>query len=346
MTTHFPDSTPKQGVAAPFHAKKCDWRVAAGAVTFNRIEWAINTFSSHKIPGMDGLFLALLQQGWRIVTLYLVKIFCVCLAMGYVPAIWRQVKVEFIPKPGRNSYTVPRDFRPISLTLFLFKTMERFVDRCLMDGALVLKPLRPNQHVYQAGKSVETALHQLILWVEMALDQWELTMGAFLDIEGAYNYTFFESMCTALGGCGVNPTTLRWINATLEGCLATATLSDVSMRVAVSRGCLQGGVLSPLLWCLVVDDLIARLSMGVIYCQGNVDDICLLGLAKFPNTAFKIMQRALHTVETQCGKVGLSVNRDKTDLVVFTKKRKLLHFFEPLFLELLCTILSWSRIWG
>ena len=39
----------------------------------------------------------------------------------------------FIPKPGRNAYRGPRDYRPISLTSFLLKTMERLVDRYLRD---------------------------------------------------------------------------------------------------------------------------------------------------------------------------------------------------------------------
>jgi hypothetical protein len=75
--------------------------------------------------------------------------------------LWRQVNVVFIPKPGRNSYNGPRDYRPISLTSFLLKAMERLVDRCLRDEALAIVRLHPNQHAYQAGKSVETALHQL-----------------------------------------------------------------------------------------------------------------------------------------------------------------------------------------
>jgi len=66
-------------------------------------------------------------------------------------------KEVFIPKPGRNSYCGPKDFRPISLTSFLLKTLERLVDRFLRDEVLVSKPLHPNQHAYQAGKSVETA---------------------------------------------------------------------------------------------------------------------------------------------------------------------------------------------
>jgi hypothetical protein len=35
-------------------------------------------------------------------------------------------------------------------------------------------PLHPNQYAYQAVKSVETALHQLMFKVEKALDQQEI----------------------------------------------------------------------------------------------------------------------------------------------------------------------------
>jgi hypothetical protein len=75
--------------------------------------------------------------------------------------------------------------------------------------------------------------------------------------------------------------------------------------------------------------LIARLNTGGVYCQGYANDICLLAGWKFPNTVSELMQGALHTVEKWCDEVGLSVNPDKTDLVIFMK-RKLDGFFESL----------------
>jgi hypothetical protein len=77
---------------------------------------------------MDGIFPALLQEGQEVLVPYLVRIFCACLATGYVPATWRQVKVVLIPKPSRDSCSGPKDYRPISLTSFLLKTMERLID--------------------------------------------------------------------------------------------------------------------------------------------------------------------------------------------------------------------------
>ena len=136
-----------------------------------------------------------------------------------------------ISKPSRNSYTGPRDFRPISLTSFLHKTMERLVDRFLRDEILAFMPLHPNQHAYQAGKSVETALHQLFVQVGKVLDQQETALGVFLDIDGPFNSTSYDTMCAVLFKRGVDYTIIWWIRATLEGRLAAATLGRSSRSV-------------------------------------------------------------------------------------------------------------------
>jgi len=68
--------------------------------------------------------------------------------------------------------------------------------------------------------------------------------------------------------------------------------------------------------------------MGSEYILGVTLITFLLEVGKFPNTVSSgLMQWTLHTVETWCGETGLSVNSDKTELVVFTRKRKLSAFF-------------------
>jgi hypothetical protein len=78
-------------------------------IFYRRVEWEIDSFAPYKSPGVDGIFMALLQEGRRVVVSYLVRMFCTCLATGYIQAIWHQVKVVFIPKPSRNSYCGPWD---------------------------------------------------------------------------------------------------------------------------------------------------------------------------------------------------------------------------------------------
>jgi hypothetical protein len=53
LATHFPDSVFTGVVVAPAVAcrtKRCDWRVAADIVTYRRVQWAINSFSTYKSP--------------------------------------------------------------------------------------------------------------------------------------------------------------------------------------------------------------------------------------------------------------------------------------------------------
>jgi hypothetical protein len=47
--------------------------------------------------------------------------------------------------------------------------MDRLVDSFLMEEVLAILSLHPNEHAYQAGKAVATALHQLVIRGEEAL---------------------------------------------------------------------------------------------------------------------------------------------------------------------------------
>jgi len=55
-------------------------------------------------------------------------------------------RVVFIPKPGKNGHILAKDFRPISLTSFLLKSVERIIDRFLKDGPLLHHPLSSSQY--------------------------------------------------------------------------------------------------------------------------------------------------------------------------------------------------------
>jgi hypothetical protein len=55
-------------------------------------------------------------------------------------------------------------------------------------------PLNPMQHAYLKGKSTETALHYLVHKIDGSLAQKEIVLGVFIDVEGSFDNTSFESM--------------------------------------------------------------------------------------------------------------------------------------------------------
>ncbi|XP_046145573.1 uncharacterized protein LOC123988859 [Osmia bicornis bicornis] len=128
-----------------------DWVMAEKVINTDRVRWAIGSFKRFKSPGTDGIFPAFLQEGGEDLYRRLGQIFKSCLAMGYVPKAWRYSKVVFIPKPGKHNYGLAKSYRPISLTSFMLKMLERLVDRYIRDEVLVSKPLHPSQHAYQTA---------------------------------------------------------------------------------------------------------------------------------------------------------------------------------------------------
>ena len=95
-------------------------------------------------------------------------------------------------------YTTPKAYRPISLTSFLLKTMEKLCERYIRDIVLKDNPLHPNQHAYTLGRSTDTALHAVASRIERSLDNKESTLGVFIDIEGAFDKTTFPKITAAL----------------------------------------------------------------------------------------------------------------------------------------------------
>jgi len=326
LKTHFPGCQVNQLADEsdlPDHSpSEEDWDISNSVVTNKKVEWAVNSFSPFKSPGQDGVFPCLLQWGLPLLLPHLVKVFKECLSFRYIPQEWRMVRVVFIPKPGRDDYTLPKSFRPISLTSFLLKTLERLCDRFLRDDIVSIREFHPNQHAYIPGRSTESALHQAVSRIEGALINKMSTLGVFIDIEGAFDKATFESIGKALREKGAPNTICGWIDSMLSQRHIIASQNDIVVTAQVARGCPQGGVLSPLLWNMVVDSLLHQLNRAGFFTIGYADDITILLNGKFEGVLCNLMQAALQLVEGWCTANSLSVNPSKTELVLFTRKRK------------------------
>jgi ribonuclease HI len=283
------------------------------------IRWAIKSFKPFKSPGPDQIFPALLQEGLDIIVKPLSGIFKACLLLGYIPKTWREVKVIFIPKPGRTDYEDPKNHRGISLSSFVVKTLERLVDRFIRSRILVENPLCINQYAYQRGKSTMSAIHKLSNVVESAFNCGEHVVAVFLDIEGAFDKASFNSFRIAARKQGVDQFIINWIDNLLKNRTIAAEMHETVVRKTPVMGCPQGGVLSPLIWLLIANSLMVALKRAGFEAIGFADDFVIYIRGKFPNILFELMNKALRVVEEYNRLVGLSVNPSKVSAMLFTK---------------------------
>jgi hypothetical protein len=106
-----------------------------------------------------------------------------------------------------------------------------------------ISSLHQKQFSYRPGRSCEAALHQLGSRIEVSVECNEIALGAFLDTEGAFNNTSFDSMISAAQNA--DPTISKWVHTLLRVQTVTALLLGVDMAISAAAGCPQGGVLSP-----------------------------------------------------------------------------------------------------
>jgi len=139
------------------------------------------------------------------------------------------------------------------------------VDVSIRSILPVEHPLQRTQHAYRTGRSTDTALYHLKSLIEDSLTHKEVAVCAFLDIQGAFDNTSHEAVNASLSRRGLDAKTSRWIKSLLASRRAMATIGGQSSTVSTTRGCPQGGILSPLLWSLLVDELLHILSLKKVF---------------------------------------------------------------------------------
>ncbi|OXA41948.1 Retrovirus-related Pol polyprotein from type-1 retrotransposable element R1 [Folsomia candida] len=314
------------------HEPSADLELIEQIVTESKIKRAIKSFSPFKAAGGDGIFSALLQWGLDLIVPSLKTIFCGCLKFGFMPGRWRTMRVVFIPKPGKDSYERASSWRPISLTSFILKTLEKLIDDHIRSSALVERLKRGHQFAYMSGLSTEDALHNVVAGIERSLKSSGSTLGVFLDVKRAFNEAPFDVLLSGLKRHNIHPLCCNFISHMLTSRSVEFVTYGRTFSRRVKKGCPQGGVLSPLLWNLAVDELLTEL-MGKfpgIYTQGYADDVALLSSGFDLSIVRDLAQQALSFAGRWSRGVGLSLN-DKSSVVLFTNKRKFR--LKPLTLE-------------
>jgi hypothetical protein len=156
--------------------------------------------------------------------------------------------------------------------------------------------------------------------VKRQLEMKEYAIGAFLDTEGAFDSTSIDTIKQATNRHDVPEALVDWTENMLAERRIMVYHGDRVVEGTPDRGCPQGGVLSPLLWCLVVNDLLEELRREGFHAYGYADDISIVVGGRFLSTLRNLMEYVLKIIRRWCKNKGLVVNPQKTNIMIFTKK--------------------------
>ena len=125
------------------------------------------------------------------------------LHFSFTPTKWKEAKLIFIPKPGKISYKTPKAWRPISLTNYPVKALEKL---CVWqtDKTILKAPIHKNQHGFRSDRSTETAISSVTDYIEQNIYHNKHVLSVFLDIQAAFNTIEPTHIRDALQRKGIN----------------------------------------------------------------------------------------------------------------------------------------------
>ena len=212
ISTHFPaatTTTPPRYTPEPKHHLSVISGQYDEWINPDLVREALGGFEDKKSPGPDGLKPIVFKYFNFTILEYISLIYRVSIYLNYTPRLWKETDVIFIPKPGKDEYNKAKSFRPISLSNYLLKGLERLTG-WRMDKALLSNPLHPKQHGFMKNKSTESALSNTCNYIERFLFRNEYALGIFLDISSAFDSISPEHIRDCLLKHGGDPDMVSW----------------------------------------------------------------------------------------------------------------------------------------
>ena len=245
---------------------------------------------------------------------------------GDFPQCWSEATVIPIPKPGKD-HSDPNNYRPISLTSCVCKTLERMINDRLVWFLEYNNILTDIQCGFRKQKSTIDHLVRLESFIRDAFLNKQEVVSIFFDLEKAYDTTWKYGILKDLHEAGLRGRMPAFISKFLENRNFRVRLgSTLSDPFEQEMGVPQGSILSVTLFSLKINSLAKVLSKDV---EGSlyVDDFLMSYRAKTSKTCERQLQGCLHKIEKWCTENGFKFSQSKTVCVHFHNKRGIL--YEP-----------------
>jgi hypothetical protein len=243
-----------------------------------------------------------------------------CFQLSFFPDAWRSSKVLIIGKPNKPSYDSLNSFRPISLINNFAKILEKIILGRLQWFAKNENWFSSNQHGFTDGRSTESACHSLTSFIQDGFKSKQVTACAFLDIKSAFDSAWHPAILAALLKRKCPHYLFCLVRCFLADRTALLSHNDSDLSIKVNLGCPQGGVLSPFLCNVLIDDILRLRFPFPFLSSGYADDLTVATSHKDPHMATANLQLVCNAIVNWCAESKLTLNAIKTVFMLFSRK--------------------------
>ena len=213
---------------------------------------------------------------------------------GYVPNSLRDCILQPIPKPGKDPSNSD-NYRPIALA----PTLSNVFELCILNEYRAAFATSTLQFGFKQDFSTDLCTGLIKNVISRYCNNGSTVHGCFLDASKAFDRVDHSVLFKKLLQRNLSPVVVRilltWYMDQIAGVLWSGSFS---YKLSISNGVRQGGVLSPILFTVYIDDLLLELEKQGVSCFWKhhfagalcyADDVALIAPSA---SALRLMLRA------------------------------------------------------
>jgi hypothetical protein len=284
------------------------------------VERAISFLKSGSSPGPDGVPADILKMCKKTIALPLCHLVNLILRLGVFPSAWKLTRVTPIPKSCNKS--IVEEHRPIAILSTPAKVFETLI--CGVIRKQVLPYLCDQQHGFRPGRSVNSNLLTLVEFISDSMDKGLQVDVLYFDFRKAFDRVNCKILLTKLDAMGFSNRLINLFSDYFKGRQQFVRHGCyVSEPYSTPSGVTQGSVLGPLLFLLLINDLVdvLRYTKCLLY----ADDLKLY--ARVCNeTDCELIQKDIDALLIWSNQNRLEFNCSKCSVMSYGRRQNLIRY--------------------
>ena len=279
---------------------------------------------NEKSPGSDGILNEMLKPTASEITPFLTALFQFLFNENIFPSQW--TKSVIVPIHKKGDVNVCNNFRPISLTSLFSKLYTKILNKRL-STFVERNNILP---IEQAGfREIFSTIDHIFTLHSMIYKQFSMNRKlyvAFIDYSKCFDTVDKHALFEILELNGITGKRLETIKSIYENVFACVkNKNEFSDYFECPIGLKQGCLLSPRLFTIFISEVSKALNkesssgiqflsnLAIIHHLFFADDVILV------SDTIQGLQQKLNILRNQSIRLGISVNLDKTKIIVFRK---------------------------
>lgn len=304
-----------------------DLNIETGNFRIEELRKAIESLNNNKSPGFDSSVTSeVLKEGGDLLSEQLLRI-CNKVLCGKTPP-WQWTTNKIVPVPKKGDLSLMSNYRGISL----MSTGAKIFNKMILNRIrpFVEPILRVNQAGFRPGRGTIEMISSLRRLIEGSAAKQIPLVITFVDFRKAFDSVNRKWLFTILRVYGIPQLIVDAIASFYSKSRAAVAIGKkLSDEFDIKSGVLQGDVLAPYLFIIVIDYVMcqSQKECGFIYKQrisrrnpeekvsdlDYADDIALLESTIDPAT------KQLDKLSKEARIVGLEINAEKTECMMFNQ---------------------------